>query len=114
MLMSALLVGFTAGEIPTVKVNRLLLEMKRESDGYQIYENVHTLVLALQALYGELEPFMEEHDSFENRDLVLDFYFQLRDFLTVYEDLGDDYQIYSECLQDGRFGRPTPACLTPC
>lgn len=85
------------------KVNRLLLEMKREADGYQIYENVHTLALALQALYGELEPFMEEHDSFENRDLVLDFCFQLRDFLTVYEDLGDDYQIYSECLQDGRF-----------
>ena len=85
------------------KVNRLLLEMKREADGYQIYENVHTLTLALQSLYGELEPFMEEHDSFENRELVLDFYFQLRDFLAVYEDLGDDYQIYSECLPDGRF-----------
>ena len=68
------------------KVNRLLLEMKREADGYQIYENVHTLTLALQSLYGELEPFMEEHDSFENRELVLDFYFQLRDFLAVYED----------------------------
>lgn len=85
------------------KVNRLLLEMKREADGYQIYENVHTLTLALQSLYGELEPFMEEHDSFENRELVLDFYFQLRDFLAVYEDLGDDYRIYSECLPDGRF-----------
>ena len=46
---------------------------------------------------------MEEHDSFENRELVLDFYFQLRDFLAVYEDLGDDYRIYSECLPDGRF-----------
>ena len=56
------------------KVNRLLLEMKREADGYQIYENVHTLALALQSLYGELEPFMEEHDSFENRELVLDFW----------------------------------------
>ena len=85
------------------KVNRLLLEMKREADGYQIYENVHTLTLALQSLYGELEPFMEEHDSFENRELMLDFYFQLRDFLAVYEDLGDDYRIYSECLPDGRF-----------
>ena len=85
------------------KANRLLLEMKREADGYQIYENVHTLTLALQSLYGELEPFMEEHDSFENRELVLDFYFQLRDFLAVYEDLGDDYRIYSECLPDGRF-----------
>ena len=85
------------------KVNRLLLEMKREADGYQIYENVHTLTLALQSLYGELEPFMEEHDSFENRELVLDFYFQLRDFLAVYEELGDDYRIYSECLPDGRF-----------
>ena len=74
-----------------------------KADGYQIYENVHTLTLALQSLYGELEPFMEEHDSFENRELVLDFYFQLRDFLAVYEDLGDDYRIYSECLPDGRF-----------
>ena len=46
---------------------------------------------------------MEEHDSFENRELVLDFYFQLMDFLAVYEDLGDDYRIYSECLPDGRF-----------
>ena len=51
----------------------------------------------------EAELCRRQQKAVAERELVLDFYFQLRDFLAVYEDLGDDYRIYSECLPDGRF-----------
>lgn len=85
------------------RVNRQLLEMKRESDGYVIHENINGLGAAVLSLYGELETFMEENREFEDRDLVLDFYFQLRNFLMVFEGMDEAYRIYSELLPDGRF-----------
>lgn len=85
------------------RANRQLLEMKRESDGYLIHENINSLMAVLQSLYGELENFMEESREFEDRDLMLDFYFQLRNFLMVFEGMDEAYRIYSELLPDGRF-----------
>lgn len=85
------------------RANRQLLEMKRESDGYLIHENINSLMAVVQSLYGELENFMEESREFEDRDLMLDFYFQLRNFLMVFEGMDEAYRIYSELLTDGRF-----------
>lgn len=85
------------------RTNKQLLEMKRESDGYVIHENINSLMSVLQSLYGELEGFMEENQQFEDRDLVLDFYFQLRDFMMTFEGMDEAYRIYSELLPDGDF-----------
>lgn len=85
------------------RANRQMLEMKRESEGYVIHENVNALVSVVQSLYGELETFMEENKQFEDRDLVLDFYFELRDFLMVFEGMDEAYRIYSELMPDGNF-----------
>ncbi len=85
------------------RINRQLLEMKREGDGYIVRDNINALASVLQSLYGELETFMEENRQFEDRDLVLDFYFELRNFLMVFEGLDEAYTIYSELLEDGRF-----------
>lgn len=85
------------------RANRQLLEMKRESEGYLIHENINSLMAVIQSLYGELEAFMEESREVEDRDLVLDFYFQLRDFLMTFESMDEAYRIYSELLPDGRF-----------
>lgn len=85
------------------RANRQMLEMKRESEGYVIHENINALISVVQSLYGELETFMEENNQFEDRDLVLDFYFELRDFLMVFEGMDEAYRIYSELTPDGNF-----------
>ena len=85
------------------RVNKQLLEMKRESERYEIHEEINGLMAVIQSLYGELETFMEENREFEDRDLVLDFYFELRNFLMVFEGMDDAYRIYSELLPDGQF-----------
>lgn len=85
------------------RANKQLLEMKRESDGYRIHENINSLMAVFLSLYGELETFMEESREFEDRNLMLDFYFELRNFLMTFEGVDEAYRIYSELLPDGRF-----------
>lgn len=85
------------------RTNKHLLEMKRECEGYVIHDTINSLMAVLQSLYGELEGFMEENREFEDRDLVLDFYFELRGFLMIFEGMDEAYRIYSELLPDGRF-----------
>ena len=40
---------------------------------------------------------------FEDRDFVLDFYFELRDFLNIFEGIDEAYRIYSELTENGTF-----------
>lgn len=70
---------------------------------YEILPDVNLLALNLMSMFGELELFMNEHIEFADRDLVLDFYFQVRDFLYVYHQLDDHYRIYSRMGTDGSF-----------
>ena len=85
------------------RCNKQLLEMKRESEGYVIHESINHVMSTVMSLFGELETYMDEHREFEDRDLVLDLYFQLRDFISTFEGMDEAYRIYSELLPDGRF-----------
>ncbi len=85
------------------RCNSQLLEMKRESEGYVIHESINHLASTAMSLLGELETYMEEHREFEDRDLVLDFYFQLRDFMNIFDTMDEAYRIYSELQPDGSF-----------
>lgn len=85
------------------KCNKLMLEMKRECDSYEVLTSVSPLAAAAMSAMGELEEFMDDHPEFEGRDRVLEFYFTLRSFLSVCELLDEKYRIYSEHLEDGRF-----------
>ena len=59
-------------------------------------EDVTPLAAAVMGVFSEMERFLEEEPEFSDRDLVLDFYFCLRDFLYVYERLDGHYRIYGE------------------
>lgn len=85
------------------RVNKLLLAMKRETEGYVVHEEINALAVLLNSLYGELENFLDDNRQFEERELVLDFYFELRSFLMIYDRLDEAYTIYSEILADGQF-----------
>ena len=85
------------------RCNRQLLEMKLECEHYVILDSINHLISTVMSLFGELEIFMEEHREFEDRDFVLDFYFELRDFLNIFEGIDEAYRIYSELTENGTF-----------
>ena len=81
--------------------NKILLEMKRECDTYQIHNSISSLYVKLVNVLNNMEKIMEEKRQTD--DEVLEFYFAVRFFLNVYEELDDSYTIYTEMEQDGRF-----------
>lgn len=93
------------------RCNRVLLDMKREEGmpseteqkPYQIRENVNHFVTALMSFFGELEKFMDDNREFDDRDQVLDFYFEVRNFLDIFDRVDDHYRVYTELLEDGKF-----------
>ncbi len=85
------------------RCNKNLLELKRECEGWNRLDDVNLFVSNLMRLFGDMEAFMEEEKEYQDRDIVLDFYFQVRHFLNMYEGVGDHYQIYTELQHDSRF-----------
>ncbi|MDE6969900.1 MAG: ATP-dependent DNA helicase [Eubacterium sp.] len=78
------------------KCNQILLGYKRECEQYQYHENISEFVFALMRLAGEYEIFLQKNREFEDRDTVLNLYFQIRHFLEISERLDENYVIYSE------------------
>ena len=85
------------------RVNRILLEMKRECERVQVLADVHLLGEALSHLYAALENWLEDGPEGELREKTLEFYFQVRTFLNIRERIDEHYRIYSELLEDGSF-----------
>ena len=83
--------------------NQLLLAMKRTCENYEMIDSVSHIILKLMNLMGDLERFLEECKDAEIRNVVLEFYFQVRTFLYIHERLDDSYMIYDELESDGRF-----------
>lgn len=85
------------------RCNKLLLSMKRECGDWQLLEDVTGLAAGIMTAFSYMETFMEVFPEFPERETVLDFYFCLRDFLNVYEELDGHYRIYEENREDGSF-----------
>ena len=94
------------------KFNQILLNMKRECEEWEICEDITGLAASIMSVFTEMETFMEDFPEFEGRDTVLDFYFCLRDFLNVYEQLDDHYRIYAEHIGTSCF-RVRMLCVNP-
>lgn len=84
-------------------VNRLFLELKRECETYQILGSVSHIVLKLMNLLTEMERVLEEPLEEEKRENILNLYFQVRAFVNIHDELDENYVIYSEYEENGRF-----------
>lgn len=92
--------------------NKQLLLLKKECENYQILDSASHIALKLMNVMTELERYLEETQNQEKREEVLDFYFQVRSFLNIYEGLDENYEIYTELGADGRF-RLNLFCVNP-
>lgn len=99
------------------RCNKILLEYKRECTNYCVYENTGNLMFSLMLLVAEIEtflqkPFMEKGRKgeffdapfeFTGRKELLEFYFNIRNFMHISDLVDENYEIYSEIQEDGRF-----------
>ena len=85
------------------KCNKAMLEFKRECETYEVQESVGVLTFHLMRLASQLEEFFEKPREFPEKKEVLDFYFEVRNFLNIYELVDEHYVIYTQMEEDGRF-----------
>ena len=85
------------------RCNRLLLEMKRESDGPMERENLGTFAIALAAVFSEMEKFQEEFRVMDGNETFGNLYLSIRHFLTMYDRWDDSYKLYTEPVSRDSF-----------
>ena len=84
--------------------NKILLEFKRECvNGYEIIPSAGGFVIGLMRLIGEIEQFLEDNREFEGRKEILGFYLEVKFFLAIHDLVDENYRIYTEIEEDGRF-----------
>ena len=93
--------------------NTALLRLKRECESFQVWDNVGDFVIPLMRLSAEYEDFLADNvlDA-EAKEAVLDLYFALRQFVSVYEVMGEEYRIYTDYTEGGDF-RIKLLCMEP-
>ena len=108
--------------------NKLLLEYKRQCEELQLFDpvEIEPFVLKLLRLSTVMEEFLQSRSgrqttafgSFpdidtiddtappldsDSREMVLNFYFEIRSFLNIYETLDEKYIVYANYTEDGAF-----------
>ena len=86
------------------RCNKYLLTLKRECEsGYRRLEQAGGFVLPMQQLSGELDRYLEQPMEEEQKKKLLEFYFQVQNFLNVSDLVDENYEVYTELAADGRF-----------
>lgn len=83
--------------------NQQFLELKRVCEHYQILKSVSHIALKLMNVLSKLEDYLEECKDAEKKKRVLDFYFAVRSFLNIHDMMDENYVIFSQMMEDGRF-----------
>ena len=83
--------------------NKILLAMKKECENYKVLDNISHFGIQLMNVLSETDRYLEECVDKEVRETVLDFCFQVRFFLNIYDGLDENYVVYTEYQENGRF-----------
>lgn len=81
--------------------NQMLLEMKRECQTYKEYNSISHFALKLLNVMNGLQKLLEEREEVDEE--VLEFYFHVRNFLNIYEEVDENYVVYTELEEGGDF-----------
>jgi len=85
------------------KCNKELLAMKRECNDYRREDSLASFVMSLTRAYTTLDEFLEKYETFPEREVILQLYFDMCHFLNMYEIMDDSYVPYSQMMDDGSF-----------
>lgn len=85
------------------KVKKQMEELRQNCGEWKVQENAGVLSISLLSVQGELDQLLEEPPAQEVVDGILDFYFEVRDFLNISELVDDNYVVYTAFDENGRF-----------
>ena len=85
------------------KVKKQMEELRQNCGEWKVQENAGVLPISLLSVQGELDQLLEESPAQEVVDRILDFYFEVRDFLNISELVDDNYVVYTAFDENGRF-----------
>ncbi|MCR4740655.1 MAG: ATP-dependent DNA helicase [Lachnospiraceae bacterium] len=70
---------------------------------FRVFDDITDAVLSINRAIARLDELLDEVERFEGRDEVLEFYFELRHFINMFDCMGeDDYVIYAELKENSR------------
>ncbi len=93
-------------------VNRALLELKRNCDSFLEVKDFSSIGFKLLRVIANYELMAAENPILPDRDLFLEFYFNVRRATVVWEEYDDHYLTYANYDSDGNF-RVTLQCMDP-
>lgn len=93
-------------------VNRCLLNWKHECDEFEVISEVGTLEFQLLRVVGDYELFAKEYPVLPERETLLNFYFNVRHFLAILENMDEKYRIYLDYDAERNF-RIKLQCMDP-
>ena len=83
------------------RLNRIMLEYKKECEDLLILNSVDRLMLAVANLTNNISEFLEKRIRIEEQKEVLEIYFKLCNFYYLSLDMQDDYVVYCKNENDG-------------
>ena len=85
------------------KCNRQMLEWKRECEKYVVYESIGAFAFSLMRLMSLLDVFLQSRGEMPERKELTEFYLNLRHFMNMFERVDENYVLYSDFDEEGRF-----------
>ena len=80
-----------------------MLELKRNCDGCTVLTSIDSVINPLNRLAGIISEYLEDHSEGPCREDILEFYFDVSRFLTIFDLVDDHYVMYSEFAENGDF-----------
>lgn len=93
-------------------VNKRMLEWKHNCDEFEVLGDTGTFPVLLLRVLSAYELIAKDYPVLPERDTLLNFYFNVRNFSAVLEWLDDKYRIYTDYDPDGNF-RIKLQCMDP-
>lgn len=85
------------------RCNRDLLVYKRSCEKVLVLEECEIFLMSLINAASAIEELLEDEVEIEERDVVLDFYFKVKNFIDISDCLDDHYRIYCDYADNGDF-----------
>ena len=94
------------------KIRKQMEALEENCETFQVLDNAGVLPLSLLSAQGEMDKLLEEPPSEDFVEGLLEFYFQVRDFLNITELVDENYVVYASHGEDEKF-RIKLFCVNP-
>ena len=94
------------------KIRKQMEALEENCETFQVLDNAGVLPLSLLSAQGEMDKLLEEPPSEDFAEGLLEFYFQVRDFLNITELVDENYVVYASHGEDEKF-RIKLFCVNP-